>query len=118
MRASPVSSPGRRSGDLLPLEEATERLRPLARRYLGLRPVPVGQIVGTDSRGRDFDREFHPRRPDIRERVQRVERAFPNGDFPPIVVYQFGDAYFVRPPSSGERPQAGHGDDRRGDHGA
>jgi ParB-like nuclease domain len=86
---------GRRSGDLLPLEEATERLRPFARRYLGLRPIPLGQIVGTDSRGRDFDREFHPRRPDIRERVQRVERAFPNGDFPPIVVYQFGDAYFV-----------------------
>ncbi|MGH3114336.1 MAG: ParB N-terminal domain-containing protein, partial [Gaiellaceae bacterium] len=84
-----------RSRELLPLEEATERLRPFARRYLGLRAVPLGQIVGTDSRGRDFDREFRPRRPDVRERLQRVERAFPNGDFPPIVAYQFGDAYFV-----------------------
>jgi ParB-like nuclease domain len=84
-----------RSRELLPLEEATKRLRPFARRYLGLRPVPLGQIVGTDSRGRDFNRDFHPRRPDIRERLQQVERAFPNGDFPPIVVYQFGDAYFV-----------------------
>ncbi|MGH3092572.1 MAG: ParB N-terminal domain-containing protein [Gaiellaceae bacterium] len=88
---------GRQNGsrDLLPLEEATKRLRPFARRHLGLRPIPLDQIVGTDSRGRDFDREFHPRRPDIRERLRRVERAFPNGDFPPIVVYQFGDAYFV-----------------------
>ncbi|MGH3114554.1 MAG: ParB N-terminal domain-containing protein, partial [Gaiellaceae bacterium] len=88
---------GRQNGsrDLLPLEEATERLRPFARRYLGLRPIRLDQIVGTDSRGRDFDREFHPRRPDIRARLRRVERAFPNGDFPPIVVYQFGDAYFV-----------------------
>jgi hypothetical protein len=83
------------SRELLPLEETTERLRPFERRYIGLRPIPLGQIVGTDSRGRDFDREFRPRRPDVRERLQRVERAFPNGDFPPIVAYQFGDAYFV-----------------------
>ncbi|MGH3031676.1 MAG: chromosome partitioning protein ParB, partial [Gaiellaceae bacterium] len=54
-----------RSRELLPLEEATERLRPFARRYLGLRAVPLGQIVGTDSRGRDFDREFRPRRPGL-----------------------------------------------------
>jgi hypothetical protein len=81
--------------DLLPLEEATERLRPFSRRYLGLRPIPVRQIVGTDSRGNDFDRGFHPRRPDIRQRWQEVEEAFPDAGFPPIVVYQLGDAYFV-----------------------
>jgi hypothetical protein len=81
--------------DLLPLEEATERLRPFSRRYLGLRPIPVRQIVGTDSRGNDFDRGFHPRRPDIRQRWQGVEEAFPDAGFPPIVVYQLGDAYFV-----------------------
>lgn len=80
---------------LLPLEEATRRLRPFARRYAGLRPIPLSRVVGTDSRGSDFDREFHPRRPEIRARWQGVERAFPAADFPPIVVYQLGDAYFV-----------------------
>jgi hypothetical protein len=88
---------GRPSGapELLPLDEATRRLRPFARRYVGLRPIPLRQIVGTESRGGDFDRDFLPRRPDIGERWRRVEQAFPEGDFPPIVVYQVGDAYFV-----------------------
>ena len=82
-------------GELLPLEEATRRLRPFARRYVGLRPIPIDQVVGTDSREGDFDRAFHPRRSDIRQRWQQLERAYPDADFPPIVVYQLGDAYFV-----------------------
>jgi hypothetical protein len=81
--------------ELLPLDEAERRLRPFRRRYVGLRAIPLHQVVGTDSRGADFDRDFLPRRPEIGERWRRVERAFPEGDFPPIVVYQLGDAYFV-----------------------
>jgi hypothetical protein len=81
--------------DLLPLDQAIERLRPFARRYVGIRPIPVDQVVGTDSRGSDFDRDFLPRRSDVRERWRRVEQAFPDSGFPPIVVYQLGDAYFV-----------------------
>jgi len=83
------------SRDLLPLDQAVERLRPFTRRYVGVRPIPVAQIVGTDSRGSDFDRDFLPRRPDVRERWRRVEQAFPDSGFPPIVAYQLGDAYFV-----------------------
>jgi hypothetical protein len=81
--------------DLLPLDEATRRLRPFARRYAGIRAIPVSQIVGTDSRFGDFDRRFHPRRPAIRDRWRQLERAFPDAAFPPIVVYKLGDAYFV-----------------------
>lgn len=81
--------------DLLPLDEATKRLRPFQRRYVGIRPVPVRQIVGTDSRVRDFDRDFLPRNPVLGERWRRVEQAYPEGGFPPILVYQLGDAYFV-----------------------
>jgi hypothetical protein len=81
--------------ELLPLDEAERRLRPFQRRYVGLRAIPLHQVVGTDSRGADFDRDFLPRRPEIGERWRRVEQAFPEGDFPPIVVYQLGDAYFV-----------------------
>jgi hypothetical protein len=86
---------GREAPTLLPLDEATRRLRPFHRRYVGLRPIPVEQIVGTESRARDFDRDFLPRRPDIGRRWRQVEQAFPEGGFPPIVVYQLGDAYFV-----------------------
>jgi hypothetical protein len=86
---------GRPEADLLPLEEATRRLRPFERRYVGVRPIPVKDVVGTDGRSADFDRDFLPRRPDIGDRWRRVERAFPEGDFPPIVVYKLGDAYFV-----------------------
>lgn len=79
---------------LLPLDEATRRLRAFEQRYVGVRPIPLDRIVGTVSRTRDFDREFLPRRR-VEERWRRVERAFPEGDFPPIQVYQLGDAYFV-----------------------
>ncbi len=81
--------------ELLPLEEAEKRLRPFQRHYAGLRPIPIEQVVGTDSRGSDFDREFRSRRRDVDRRLRRVEEAFPEGDFPPIVVFQIGDAYFV-----------------------
>ncbi len=94
-RLARVLGRGEGPRELLPLDEATRRLRPFARRYVGLRPIPLSQVVGTDSRGSDFDREFHPRRPHLRERWQRLERAFPDAAFPPIVVYQLGDAYFV-----------------------
>jgi hypothetical protein len=86
---------GRGPRPLLPLDEAERRLRPFNRSYLGMRAIPVGQIVGTDGRGSDFDREFHPRRPDVATRWRSVEQAFPDGGFPPIVAYLLGDAYFV-----------------------
>jgi hypothetical protein len=89
---------GRRNGhepELLSLDEAERRLRPFERRYLGISPIPVAQVVGTDSRRADFDRDFLPRRAEIGGRWRNVEHAFPDGDFPPLVAYQLGDAYFV-----------------------
>jgi hypothetical protein len=83
------------AGHLLQLEEATQRLRPFGRRYVGVRPIPVGSVVGTEGRAGDFDRDFEARRAEVRERLRRVAEAFPQGDFPPIVVHKLGDAYFV-----------------------
>jgi len=81
--------------DLLPLDEAERRLRPFERRYAGLHPIPLAQVVGTDRRGGDFDRNFLPRRAEIGPRWRSVEDAFPEGNFPPIVAYRLGAAYFV-----------------------
>jgi hypothetical protein len=85
----------RRGPDLLSLEEATSRLRPFARRHLGVRPIPVAQIVGTEGRSADFDRAFAPRRRDVAARLRQVAAAFPDGAFPPIAVQRLGEAYFV-----------------------
>jgi hypothetical protein len=71
---------------LLPLDQATERLRPSRRRHVGVRPIGLSSIIGTESRGGDFDREFHALRPDVRERRRRVAEAFPEGDFSPVVA--------------------------------
>jgi ParB-like nuclease domain len=81
--------------ELLPLGEVTRRLRQFEQRYVGIRSIPVAGIVGTVDRSRDFDRQFLPRRPEIGDRWRRVERAFPEGDFPPIVVYEVDGSYFL-----------------------
>ena len=77
------------------LEDATDRLRPSSRRHAGVRPIPVRQIMGTESRGADFDRDFAPRRADVARRLRALAAAFPEGGYPPIVVHQIGDAFFV-----------------------
>jgi hypothetical protein len=84
--------PGR---DLLDLDEVSRRLRVFEQSYVGVRPIPVSKIVGTLGRTADFDRAFLPRRPEIRQRWERVERTFSDGDVPPIAVYELDGSYFV-----------------------
>jgi hypothetical protein len=80
---------------LLELEHATDSLRPSRRRYLGVRPIEVASIIGTEGRGNDFDAVFSPLKPHLRERQRQLERAFPRADFGPISLEKLGDAYFV-----------------------
>ena len=47
---------------LLPLDEASRRLRAAARAYRGIHPIPIDRIVGSVDRSDDFDRDFRPRR--------------------------------------------------------
>ncbi len=86
-----------RSGlpELLPLDEVKDRLRIFEQTYGGVRPIPVDKIVGSAGRTRDFDRNWLPIRAETRQRWRSVERAFPEGSFPPILVYQLDEAYFV-----------------------
>jgi hypothetical protein len=60
-----------------------------------MRSIEIARIVGTLDRCCDFDRCFHPMRPDLTARVAGVARAFPDGAFPPIDVVQVDRAYFV-----------------------
>ena len=83
------------SSPLLSLDEVTKRLRAFEQTYVGVRPIRVTDIVGTVSRVDDFDREFLPKRSKIRQRWENVERRYPEGDFPPIVVYELDGRYFI-----------------------
>lgn len=80
---------------LLPLDEVKDRIRLFEQSYEGIRAIPVARVVGTAGRSEDFDKDFLPRRPEARERWMSIERSFPEGEYPPIVVYQLGGSYFV-----------------------
>lgn len=84
-----------RPTELLTLDEVRERLQPMSQSYLGLRTIAIDQIVGSVDRGVDFDRDFGPLSGSSSARWQRLLEVFPDGDFPPIDVYELGGGYFV-----------------------
>jgi hypothetical protein len=84
-----------RPTELLALEEVRERLQPLPQSYAGLRTIAIDRIVGSVDRSVDFDRDFGPLSARSSERWQRLAEVFPEGDFPPIDVYELGGGYFV-----------------------
>jgi hypothetical protein len=83
------------SEELPSLDEVQRRLRLFDQRYVGIQPIPVAAVVGTVDRRPEFVRGFLPKDIDTRARWREIEQAFPLSDFPPIVVYKVGDAYFV-----------------------
>jgi hypothetical protein len=85
----------RRRERLLELDEVERRLKPVGRRYLGVRAIPIDALVGTDRRASSFTRDFRPLHAFSRDRLRSLETAFAEGAFPPIVVVKLGEAYFV-----------------------
>lgn len=86
-----------KSVDLLSYEEVREKLRaggePVKR---GLQEIPLEAIVGSVGRYTDFTRTFLPRRDSDQRRWAEVRAVMSDLDeFPPIVVYQIGQVYFV-----------------------
>ncbi len=86
---------GRDPDNLLSLDEVRERLGAFEQWYVGLRSIPVSQIVGSVDRSTDFDREFLPKRMNMEPRWRRVEQVFETEAFPAIIAFKVGDAYFV-----------------------
>ena len=63
---------------------------------LGLRTVPVANIVGSVNRWRDFDARFRIKNPASIERYQRIKRAVERGVIlPPVILYKVRDKYYV-----------------------
>jgi hypothetical protein len=84
-------------GIVLPYEEVIEALGFVSEAFVGLRVVPLDQIVGSVDRGRDFDRRFRPTSGRSRGRWEQIAAAARRGEaFPPIDVVRVGEIYFVR----------------------
>lgn len=88
---------GHRVGPLLSLDAVREKLHIRGQHYAGLQTIPIQRIVGSVGRYHDFNRAFLPEQEYLRRRWRRMyEAAHSMQGFPPIDVYQVGEAYFVR----------------------
>jgi hypothetical protein len=82
---------------ILPFEEVARALGRIGERRLGQQLIPLDSIVGTVDRSREFDRDFRPTSPRVRERWQRINLAQRKGQpMPPIDVYRIGELHFVK----------------------
>jgi hypothetical protein len=82
---------------ILPYEEVIEALGFVSERRLGLKIVPIGAIVGTVDRERDFDRHFRPTSGRVRSRWEQIAAAMRRGQaLPPVDLIKVGEIYFVR----------------------
>ncbi|WP_424923559.1 hypothetical protein [Amycolatopsis acidicola] len=87
---------GRRPGELeiMPLDQAIAALGKESESDEGRQDVPVCAIVGTVARAGDFDRDFRPRNPALRERWERLAASC--AELPPVSLVRIGDLYFVQ----------------------
>lgn len=86
---------GQQPQSLLGLDEVQGRLGLFQQSYVGVRPIQVDGIIGSVDKSQEFDKDFRPRTDRTRQRWEQLERTFPDGDFPPIEVYQVDHTYYV-----------------------
>jgi len=88
---------GRSNNALLPFEEVRSRLNVRQQHYLGSQTVPLANIVGSEGRYSDFNREFAPRHDATKFRWMSVDRAhYEDVPLPAIELYKIGDVFFVK----------------------
>lgn len=84
--------------DLLPYDEVSSKLRAVSQTNIGLKQVPLKNIVGSVNRTSDFDRNFRPLSDDDGSRWANVKAAMTSPltpGVPPVSLYKIGEAYFV-----------------------
>lgn len=86
-----------KDNDLLPFDEVRAQLPMNGQHYIGIRQIPIDQIIGSVSRYADFDRAFLPRVTHTRSRWESIDQAqMLDIILPPIEVYKIGETYFVK----------------------
>ena len=85
------------SNELLPFDEVRKNLPMKGQHYIGLKQIPINQVVGSVGRYHDFDRAFLPRFQSSGGRWMSIDEAhLQDIGLPAIEVYQIGSAYFVK----------------------
>ncbi|MCA9926942.1 MAG: universal stress protein, partial [Anaerolineales bacterium] len=85
-----------KSVELLSYEEVHEQFPSIDKVEKGVQEIPLDAIVGSVGRYEDFTRTFLPKHDGNEERWARVKTAVLDmKGWPPIDVYQVGEAYFV-----------------------
>ena len=85
-----------RESRLLPFDTIRRNLRQQSPLYRGLQEVPLDHIIGSVGRYGEMTRAFLPLNDALRDRwVKMAELAQMEG-WPPVDLYQVGNAYFVR----------------------
>jgi uncharacterized membrane protein YfbV (UPF0208 family) len=83
--------------ELLPFDAVRDRIPLRGQHYIGLKQIPIEQIVGSMGRYRDFDRAFLPRQARTRGRWESIDSAhYDDVILPPVELYKMGEVYFVR----------------------
>jgi hypothetical protein len=85
------------NNELLPFDEVREKLTFRGQHYIGLKQVPINQIVGSMGRFNDFDREFLPTQTRTKGRWISIDKAhYEDINLPPVDLYKIGEIYFVK----------------------
>jgi hypothetical protein len=85
------------NNELLPFDSVREQLPLKGQHYIGLKQVPIDQIVGSLGRYRDFDRAFLPLQKRTKSRWISIDRAhYQEVELPPVDLYKMGEVYFVK----------------------
>ncbi len=86
-----------RPGHLLSYDEIRTHLSLRGQHSLGLKSVPLDDIIGSVGRYQDFDREFLPTQTHTMERWISVDKAhYADKVLPPVDLIKMGEVYFVR----------------------
>jgi hypothetical protein len=87
----------RDNGDLLSFNDVLKYIDVQNEFYKGIQYVKIDEIIGSEGRYNDFDKEFLPRRKNLRHRWERIDEAhYRDIILPPVELYKLGSAYFVR----------------------
>jgi|GEM_PF-671610 len=88
----------KKEDDCLPsLQEIKDITKVKNEYYLGVMTIPVDNIIGSEGRYEDFNRDFFPKKDALQSRWSRIDTIMEeNKPLPPISVFKIDDYYFVR----------------------
>ncbi|MBT4287829.1 MAG: NUDIX hydrolase, partial [Deltaproteobacteria bacterium] len=88
----------KKEADCLPsLHDIVDITKARNERYIGLREIPLDNIIGSEGRYEDFNKNFFPKNDALESRWSAIDNIMEqNKPLPPISVFKIDDFYFVR----------------------